>query len=555
MMKHKLIRNSVFTASTVLLISGLIKLLPSHNPQLFLIAGTLGLTGTTLVKKEEKQDPTKKIKQESVLIEQKLSILEQQLKQANDNSNFIQQNLIDLFDREIQNAIKEANSKILVLEQDIKEILDRSDLDRHEILDIINQETKAELQQADDKILALEQRIKEIPSSAEQELIDLVDRELQRSNFEIGDRVIALEQKIKELIKESINQANKKNQSARDRIKAHLENQIAQSQLQTNSKENTTTSLGIIELLKLQSVEIEANPVKYDSQQNQLANEIAKNYDCLQDFYRQFIKKVKNNQAFEYCLKDKHNEDIVVHTSLGAELKKLGFYPGYKYQGKNAKIMSFPVCPEQVTKKLFKFLQGGWFEVHILAQTIKYLTRKNAKNKNKKRELIKYSFLLNPYANFYKKNDSKLYRKYELDILLLIESHLVWIECKSGKVSDAELQKYSDNNQRFLKIPKRNALVVCFKISDSDAALKTKQYPGITVINPNSLVKSLEIILNSKPILLPATSTVGIADIQPKDNTLTTIDVQPSIPISRDALEVSASTVNKPQIVKQSLTV
>ena len=554
-MKHKLIRDSVFAASTMLLISGLIKLLPNQNPQLFLIAGTLGLTGTALVKKnEQQQDLTVKIDRELVdLTDKKISIIDQQIKQANDNSNLIRQDLI-LVERKIKDVIKEANSKILVLEQNIKEILDHSDLNRHKILDILDQETKAELQQADNRIFALEQRINKISNLVEQDLINLVNKELQRSSLEIGDKVISFEQKTTNLIKKSIDQANKKNQSARDKLKADLEKRISQSQSLTNSQQSATSSLKLVELLKIQGVEIEANSSEYNPKQNKLANNIAKNYDRLQDFYRQFLEKLKNKQAFEYCLKDKHNEDIKIHTSLGAELKKLDFYPEYKYQGRNAKIMSFPVCKEQVANQLFKFFQGGWFEVHILAQTIKYLTKKNANNKNKERKLIEYSFLLNPDASFYKKNDSKLYRKHELDLLLLIKNHLVWIECKSGKVSDDELQKYSDNNQRFLRIPKRNALVVCFKISDTDAALKTKQYPGITVINPNSLVKSLEIILNSKPIPIPALSTVKIANTQSENNALKTIEVEPS-KLSKDELEVSTSTISNPQIVKQSLTV
>lgn len=439
-MKDKLIRNSVLTASTILFIGCLVKLLPNRSFQLFLIAGTLGSTGIVLVKKE----------------------------------------------RELQNVYKTVNNKILVLENQIEKITENPDVNKQEFLDLIDLQTQIKLQKVDEKIASLEQLIKDTVKISNSELQTLITKQNSRNQSTIVELNANL---------------------------ADLREKIVQ--LQDDSEPSEPVYLGIIELLKCKKVEIEPTPIEHDLQPNNLANHIAKNYDSLQDFCWRLIQSTKNNHAFEYCLRNKHIDDIRIHTVFGSELKKLGF-PEYRYD-RNLKIMYIPACQDQAKTKIIQFLTGSWFEVYTLNMIIKYL---------KNNSQLKYEFLLNPYANFFKENDNRVCRKHELDLLLLIEGHLIWIECKSGNVQDDELQKYSDNNRQFLKLPKQNVLVVCFKFSETRATNTTQQYPGITVINPNSLLQSIETILNSEPISSPVLkSTTKIVEVQNKS--LKKIDNQP----------------------------
>jgi hypothetical protein len=465
-MKYKLIRNGVLTASTILFISCLIKLLPNRNFQLFLIAGTLGLTGSTLVKYDSKG---KKQKLDSTV-----------------------------------------------------QITENPDVNKQELLDQINRQTQRELQKANEKIFILEQQIRKVSSFTEQEFIEIVNRETQDATLKINEKIVSFEQQVKDTVKiynselqTLITKQNRQNQSAIDKLKLDLEKKIVQAT--ANSEPSKLVTQGIIESLKYRGIEIEPTSVEYDSQLSILANHIAKNYNSLQDFRWRLIRGIKDNHAFEYCLRNKHNEDIQIHTVFGSELKKLGFYPEYKYIANNIKIMYIPACQDQARTKFIQFLNGGWFEIYTFNIIIEYL---------KNNSQLKYKFLLNSYANFFKDNDNRVYRTHELDLLFLIENNLIWIECKSGKVKDDELQKYSDNNQQFLKLPKQNALVVCFKISESDAAIKTQQYPGITIINPNSLLQSIETILNNRSISLPVLkSTTEIVEV--KNKSLKEIDNQP----------------------------
>jgi hypothetical protein len=384
-MKYKLIRNGVLTASTILFIGCLVKLLPNRNFQLFLIAGTLGSTGIVLARKE----------------------------------------------RELQNVYTQVNDKILALEN----------------------------QEVDEKIAYLEQEIKD---------------EVKKLNTNLAD----LKEKIDEL--------------------------------QDDPKPGRIVDLGIIELLKCKGVEIEPTPIEHDLQLNQLANHIARNHNLLQDFRWRLIQSIENNHAFEYSLRNRHLEDIQIHTVFGSKLRNLGF-PEYRYAN-NSRTMYIPACQDQVKTKLIQFLKGGWFEVYTLNVIIKYLYLRNNRH-------LKYDFLLNANAEFFKDNDNRVYRRHELDLLFLIENNLIWIECKSGRVQDDDLQKYSDNNQQFLKLPKQNALV--------DAAIKTQQYPGITIVNPNSLLQSIETILNNRPSSLSVQkSTTEIVD-KVQNNTVAKIDNQP----------------------------
>ncbi|NJO98946.1 MAG: hypothetical protein HC764_25580 [Pleurocapsa sp. CRU_1_2] len=316
-MKDKLIRNSVLTASTILFIGCLVKLLPNRSFQLFLIAGTLGSTGIALVKKE----------------------------------------------RELQNVYTTINNKILILENQIEKITENPDVNKPELLALIDLQMQEELQKVDEKIASLEQQIEDEVKISNSELQTLITKQ------------------------------NSQNQSATDKLKANLadlEKKIVQTP--GDSKLDKTDELGIIELLKCKRVEIEPAPVEHNSQLNQLANHIARNYNSLQDFRWRLIKSIEDSHAFEYCLINKHIEDIQIHTFFGSELRNLGF-PEYRYAN-SSRTMYIPACQDQVKTKFIRFLKGGWFEVYTFNKIIKYL---------EKNSQLKYEFLLNPYANFSKK--------------------------------------------------------------------------------------------------------------------------------------------------------
>lgn len=138
-MKDKLIRNSVLTASTILFIGCLVKLLPNRSFQLFLIAGTLGSTGIVLVKKE----------------------------------------------RELQNVYKTVNNKILVLENQIEKITENPDVNKQEFLDLIDLQTQIKLQKVDEKIASLEQLIKDTVKISNSELQTLITKQNSRNQSTI----------------------------------------------------------------------------------------------------------------------------------------------------------------------------------------------------------------------------------------------------------------------------------------------------------------------------------------------------------------------------------
>jgi Domain of unknown function (DUF1887) len=122
-----------------------------------------------------------------------------------------------------------------------------------------------------------------------------------------------------------------------------------------------------------------------------------------------------------------------------------------------------------------KFINGGWLERCVRVHIRRFLNLDNIKI-----ELAERVQITRPDA-----------RRFEMDTLLIVENSLYWWECKSGKVADENLLRYSEVAKSLDLSPECCFLVVADPQKGFDTDFVRNRY-GFTVVPVERLEYAIE---------------------------------------------------------------
>jgi hypothetical protein len=449
-MTHKLIKESIVAASAAMVISGLIGLIPSNHLRILLAGGSV-FAGRKLclqLKEKIERDITIQLRQklesqtQHQPIQDRLDCLENHFKNL--------ENILQDLQQEIASKVRpEINASI---EDCIRQ----------------HQSTKARLDRVENSFKNLEN------------VLQCLEQEIST--------------KIRPEINTSVENYNRQHQSAKDQINnlkkslKTIEDRLASNLSSPSSVILTTTSVNlpregelanfdkIIKRLKEREIEVENyySPINSISAKKlyELAIYLGQHHSTLAEFHRKLMGSIKHGSGFGFSLKDKTQNEIKINTDFGRMLKESGCLSNYYYDRTN-KVMHVAVHQR---KDVEKFIFGDWFERFICDKISAFF----------KAQGLNIEYLANAEVVFTNGD------RFELDLLFLVKEHLFWIECKAGKNFDEDLARYSDKHQKFLQLPKTNALVVCLHLDENQAAIRTELWQNVTVTNPELLLTSIQ---------------------------------------------------------------
>lgn len=245
-----------------------------------------------------------------------------------------------------------------------------------------------------------------------------------------------------------------------------------------------------------------AKPKPIDSDLDHLSDFIGENYAVLENVIhyikvktlgylkekdrRDFTKeKLKQFNVFEFYNSE---AEKAILTSFGNKLKHLSWYNCTESYKPSNRILYKPLCLNDRSQEILKFFTSTWLERYAFLKIAEVLREHNLHFEGA-RDLV-------AAPNW------KDQRKFELDVLYLIEGNPLWIECKAWKdptenVADLThyLNKYSSYRER-LGIAKAHALALVLNLDpNQDKALSL--YQNFSVVRLQALQETLRDIAST----------------------------------------------------------
>ncbi|GET37881.1 hypothetical protein [Microseira wollei] len=241
--------------------------------------------------------------------------------------------------------------------------------------------------------------------------------------------------------------------------------------LEIISEQNSDSVTEVIAWLNARHFHVESyrQSQEVDAIFNELAIFMGERYSSIKPFYKQIKYHLQFGTRVRLNLSEKSKEQINNCIHFGKLLKNSSFLSEYHYSSYQKVIFATP----QRMGDMINFFNGGWFERFVYQQLCDLLSSHG----------LQYQCLINPRGVFANTDD------FELDLLFLVKSQPLWIECKSGDEYNSYLPKYSSHRQK-LGVPASLAFLVILDIPDSQA----KNYGNIwniTVVNQNNLISAI----------------------------------------------------------------
>jgi len=199
---------------------------------------------------------------------------------------------------------------------------------------------------------------------------------------------------------------------------------------------------------------------------DQLAVFLGERFENLKRIHEAIRRSLSTERPFTLNLSSRCQEEIADSTQFCQMLNSYAFLSSYRYNRFTKIIDATP----QRDGKVINFFTGGWFERYVYLRILSLLSQNG----------LEFTCLLNPQIAFSNGDD------FELDLLFLINSQPLWVECKTGDYQ-AYIVKYS-NARKSLDIPKLRAILVILDVADDITAKLTELY-DITVANQNNFLE------------------------------------------------------------------
>ncbi|HAX79018.1 MAG TPA: hypothetical protein DCY88_25140 [Cyanobacteria bacterium UBA11372] len=241
--------------------------------------------------------------------------------------------------------------------------------------------------------------------------------------------------------------------------------------LEVISEQNSDSVTEVIAWLNARNFNVEKyrHIQEVDDIFDKLAIFMGERYSSIKPLYKQIKYHLQFGTRFRLNLSGKSKEQINNCAQFGTLLKNSSFLSEYHYFSSQKVIVATP----QRMGDMINFFNGGWFERFVYQQVCDLLSSHG----------LQYQFLINPRGVFANTDD------FELDLLFLVESQPLWIECKSGDEYNSYLLKYSSHRQK-LGVPVSLAFLVILDLPDSQARNYTNIW-NITVVNQNQLIAAI----------------------------------------------------------------
>jgi aromatic-L-amino-acid decarboxylase len=207
-------------------------------------------------------------------------------------------------------------------------------------------------------------------------------------------------------------------------------------------------------------------------------------YDSLKRLHEQIKKNLSARSRFALNLKNASQEEIAYSTQFCHRLREYTFLSHYNYDKSSRVLYATP----SENPEMINFFTGGWFERFIFLKITDFLTKNN----------LHYDYLMNAQISLPNGDNS------ELDLLFLVGSEPLWLECKTGDDATSYVIRYS-KIRPILGIPKENAIMVILEIPDKQATGLTNLY-DITVSNEKNFLDNLPKLIPAPTPLIPTTT-------------------------------------------------
>ena len=269
----------------------------------------------------------------------------------------------------------------------------------------------------------------------------------------------------------------------------------------------STEFINIISCLNARNIRVDRyyQPVSKDDIFDKIAVTIGEKYTIIAPLYQQIIRSLNSKSKVSFSLAKSNPDEIATCTQFCQTLLQNSLLADYYYD-KQQKLIS--ATPQIGNPEINCFLNGRWFELYIYKKVTDFLTA------NK----LEYECLMNPHITL-SNGDS-----FEIDLLFLVNSELIWIECKSGHQSSSSLTSYCAR-RKLLDVAKNRAFIVGLKLSDAQTVSWTNLW-NITVANCNNLLKHISI-------------AVGISDCLPDNFSETAIIQETYKPSAKNSFQLS----------------
>lgn len=215
-------------------------------------------------------------------------------------------------------------------------------------------------------------------------------------------------------------------------------------------------------------------PGSADAVMNKVALKLGNHYPYLAQLHQKMIQSISRKQNFSVNLTNSSQPQIQQCTAFCKELQRLSFLSSYHYNN-NSRTISGRV---DLQPQIINFLNGLWFENFINIQLSELLSQAH----------LTYECLINPQLQFENGN------KFELDFLFLVNGKILWVECKSGNLSNLNYTTYESHKQ-LLQLSKQQCLLVLLKASEENTKELT-QIRDLTIANPDNLIEKVKRGLN-----------------------------------------------------------
>ncbi|MBX3054411.1 MAG: hypothetical protein KF753_23260, partial [Caldilineaceae bacterium] len=286
-----------------------------------------------------------------------------------------------------------------------------------------------------------------------------------------------------------------------------IERAMAERYLDEEESGPEQTEIAVYDWLTAQGIVVK----NYREQSNgdaifdQLALFLGERFDTLSRLHELIRRNLSSGATFTYNLSGRSQAEIADCTQFCTLLSSYAFLSSYKY---NRTAKTIYATPQRVGK-VINFFTGGWFERYTYLKMVDLLTA----------DQLTYTCLLNPQITFPNGDD------FELDLLFLVDSQPLWIECKTGDYA-AYITKYSEA-KKLLSVPSERSLLVILDIPNELTDNLTDLYE-IIVTNEGNFLEKARLSLGLSEI--PPAGEAGQSAAQPASQRSVQPPTQPAIP-------------------------
>ena len=252
---------------------------------------------------------------------------------------------------------------------------------------------------------------------------------------------------------------------------------------------------------------------------NRFALFLGDRYETLKDFARVLKKKSAGaHRANSLSLKNKSESEISHVVQFGNDLKRNALLQDFRYVKKD-RVAFFELQDEGIVKNFFT---GDWLERYVQLKVVEVLKQLLPD--------VTPKVLANAAVEF------PSGEKAEFDLIVGLDSKVLWLECKSGKDYPKDVSKYGGIAKNHIKIePQDAALVLLVELTDEEKT-NNSHFAGMQVIHMTQLESFLRSTLGKAPAseaIPPATSTVD--SLSKSENQ--TSALQPTVSEAHSALK------------------